>query len=133
MELKYIYMFLLYINIWQIVVRRNNIKLHVGHSCYGPLPIPVQKNRISFRGFIICIKFDRGGNPCLRRFKLHCIDYNWRHCSNIKILAHEKKKYTCVENHGSPIQCIVMTNVYIQTYHKSVNTLENLWRNINRH
>lgn len=36
----YIYMFLLYINIWQIVVRRNNIKLHVGHSCYGPLPIP---------------------------------------------------------------------------------------------
>lgn len=33
-------MILLYINIWQIVVRRNNIKLHVGHSCYGPLPIP---------------------------------------------------------------------------------------------
>lgn len=106
MELKYIYMFLLYINIWQIVVRRNNIKLHVGHSCYGPLPIPVefnvQKNRISFRGFIICIKFDRGGNPCLRRFKLHCIDYNWRHCSNIKILAHEKKNTHAWKIMGHP-------------------------------
>lgn len=58
---------------------------------FNTVEFNVQKNRISFRGFIICIKFDRGGNPCLRRFKLHCIDYNWRHCSNIKILAHEKK------------------------------------------
>lgn len=69
---------------------------------FNTVEFNVQKNRISFRGFIICIKFDRGGNPCLRRFKLHCIDYNWRHCSNIKILAHEKKNTHAWKIMGHP-------------------------------
>lgn len=69
---------------------------------FNTVEFNVQKNRISFREFIICIKFDRGGNPCLRRLKLHCIDYNWRHCSNIKILAHEKKNTHAWKIMGHP-------------------------------